>query len=288
VVPATLAAIHVHPIKSCRAIGLDHVEVTERGLADDRTFQVVDADGNPITQRQAPVLATVQPEIVDGGLVVNADGKPSLDVANPAGNDSTANSLLGVPVQVGDAGDEVADWFTSLLGVPARLVGMSPDSVYKLPLPGLDVSIGFVDAAQVVVANSASSDWLAARASEPFGVDRFRPNLTVDAVEAWEEDTWREFSIGRTRLGMGLAWPRCAIPQVDQVDGSRHAEPAKVLRAHRWCSDASNADEVVRGLLEGNALFGIACSIAPVGETIAVGDEVVIHETGDRVIDAPA
>ena len=85
----------------------------------------------------------------------------------------------------------------------------------------------------------------------------------------------------------GLAWPRCAIPQVDQLDGSRHKEPAKVLRRHRWCSDARLAPEALRPLLEGNALFGIGCSIEPAGATLAVGDEVQVHQRGEPVIPAP-
>ena len=57
---------------------------------------------------------------------------------------------------------------------------------------------------------------------------------------------WRDFSIGDARLGLGLAWPRCSMPQVDQVDGSRHHEPAKVLKAHRWCADASSTGDALR------------------------------------------
>jgi uncharacterized protein YcbX len=148
------------------------------------------------------------------------------------------------------------------------------------------MSLSWADAASVLVANSASLEWLNDRANEPFGMDRFRPNLTVGA-EPWVEDTWRDFSIGAARLSHGLAWPRCAIPQVDQVTGSRHKEPAKVLRSHRWCSDAASVGEALRPLFEGNALFGIGCSAHPVGTMIAVGDRVNVHESGARIIPAP-
>jgi uncharacterized protein YcbX len=127
------------------------------------------------------------------------------------------------------------------------------------------------------------------RAAESFGMDRFRPNLTVDA-DPWVEDTWRDVSIGAARLGVGLAWPRCAIPQIDQIDGTRHREPAKVLKAHRWCSHAPSVPAALRPVLEGNALFGIACSVDDTNEpgaTVAVGDEVIVHRTGPRIIDAP-
>ena len=41
-----------------------------------------------------------------------------------------------------------------------------------------------------------------------------------------------------TSLTAELPWPRCAVPQVDQVSGQRHKEPALALKAHRWCTEA--------------------------------------------------
>ena len=155
-------------------------------------------------------------------------------------------------------------------------------------IAGIDMPLSWADACSVLVVNSASLRWLDERSSEPFGMDRFRPNLTIDADEAWIEDTWRDFSIGAARFGLGIAWPRCAIPQVDQIDGTRHKEPAKVLKQHRWCSDAASTDEALRPLLEGSALFGIGCDARPEGAEISVGDELTVHETGARTIPAPA
>jgi hypothetical protein len=61
-----------------------------------------------------------------------------------------------------------------------------------------------------------------------------------------------------------------------------------VLKQHRWCSDAASAGEALRPLFEGNALFGIGCSVRPVGAMVAIGDKVTVHETGDRLIPAPS
>jgi uncharacterized protein YcbX len=283
----TLTAIHVYPVKSCGAVSLDRSEISRTGLQGDRLFQVVGTDGNPVTQRQHPELATVRPTFTNDGLALEADGRSQLDVAMPTANDTTANSLLGVPVPAGDAGDDAAAWFTDLLGDPVRLVAMTEHSEYRLPVPGIDMMLSWADACSVLVANSASLAWLNERSSEPFGMDRFRPNLTVDADGAWVEDTWRDFSIGAARFRLGIAWPRCTIPQVDQVDGSRHKEPAKVLKHYRWCSDASAVDEALRPLVEGNTLFGIGCSVEPDGALISVGDEIRVHDRGGPIIPAP-
>lgn len=283
----TLTAIHVYPVKSCGAVTLDRVEITPTGLRGDRLFQVVDTDGNPVTQRQHPTLATVRPALSDVALTLDADDRTALTVAIPTTNDTTVNSLLGVPVEAGDAGDDASNWLSDLLGAPVRLAAMTEDSEYRLPVPGVDMRLSWADAASLLVVNSASLRWLNDRADEPFGMDRFRPNLTVDAGEPWVEDTWRDFSVGAARLGLGLAWPRCAIAQVDQVDGSHHTEPAKVLKKHRWCSDAASAGDALRPLFEGNALFGVGCSVHPAGAVIAIGDEVDVHERGARIVPAP-
>jgi uncharacterized protein YcbX len=284
----TLAAIHIYPVKSCRAVPLERAAITRTGVQGDRMFQVVDTDGNPVTQRQHPALATVQPMLTDDELELAADGRTALQVGIPTASDTTVNSLLGVPVEAGDAGDEAAGWFTDLLGSPVRLVAMTGHAEYRLPIAGIDMPLSWADACSVLVANSASLQWLHERSSEPFGMDRFRPNLTIDADEPWIEDTWRDFSIGAARFGLGIAWPRCAIPQVDQIDGTRHKEPAKVLKQHRWCSDAASAHEALRPLLEGSALFGIGCTARPEGAEISVGDELTVHDSGARTIPAPA
>ena len=193
--------------------------------------------------------------------------------------------MLGLPVEVGDAGDDVGAWFSGLLGESVRLVAMTEQT--ELVVPGFDFRTSLADAAPVLVANGASASWLAERASEPFGIDRFRPNLTVSGVEAWDEETWRAFSIGEAELGLGLAWPRCAIPQIDQHTAVRHKEPAKVLREHRWCAEGTVEDPMLAGVLEGNGLFGIACTIGAPGAVVRVGDPVVVSDRGEPILAPP-
>lgn len=281
-------AIHVHPVKSCRAVAVDRVRVERTGLAGDRLFQVVDEAGDPITQRQHPRLARVQPVLLDSGLVLEADGMTPVRVPLPDSNDVVVRSLLGSEVSAADAGDEAARWFTEMLGVPSRLVTMTESSRNRLAVPGLELETSFADAAAALVVTTASYRWLAARADEPFGIDRFRPNLTVGGTEPWAEDTWRRLVIGGIGFGGALAWPRCAIPQIDQQTGERHREPARVLRRHRWCSEAAGVDSGLRGFVEGNALFGVGAWIENAGGTVAVGDEVVVEETGAPIIPNPA
>ena len=52
-----LASVHIYPLKGCRAVDLDQAVVEPWGLAGDRRWLLVDADGQFLTQREHPALA---------------------------------------------------------------------------------------------------------------------------------------------------------------------------------------------------------------------------------------
>ncbi len=293
-----LARIFIHPVKSARRVELDEVAVTAHGLAGDRLYQVVDATGDPITQRNNRLMALLGARYVGGDaserlgtpLELSAPGVEPVVVDPPAQIDRAVRSLLGEDVGAADCGDDAARLLTDLLGEPARLAAFTADSVRPSRLfRGAEVT--FVDAAPVLVANQRSVEDLERLAGERFGIERFRPNLVVTGAPPWAEDTWADFAVGEAQLAVRVPWPRCAVPQIDQDTAERHREPAVVLRKHRWCDDAGEAypdRPGMRGMLEGNALFGVACSIEPSGAVLRVGDPVSVASTREPVLAAPA
>jgi hypothetical protein len=283
-----VSAIHLHPIKSCRRVDVTSATVSATGLQDDRDWQV-SSGMTPMTQRQHPVMATVQPVPIDGGLRISAPGRRPIEVERPSEADTVTGSLVGVKVAVGDAGDAAAAWFSDLLGADVRLMARAPASHLAIPEP-IDVfgqPIAFGDVAPVLVTNTASFRWLANRASEPFGMERFRPNLVIDTDQPFAEDTWIRFRLGGAGLRHGVIWPRCPIPQIDQETGERHREPARVLRTHRWCTSAPELALGVRTMVENHAVFGVGCSIGPPGAVVSVGDELLVEETAPAVLAPP-
>ena len=56
---ASIAALFVYPVKSCRGIALDFARLAERGLEHDREWMIVDGDGRFVTQRDVPRLALI-------------------------------------------------------------------------------------------------------------------------------------------------------------------------------------------------------------------------------------
>lgn len=277
-----VSSLQIHPIKACRGVRVERATVNAYGLAGDREWQLVDADGAFVTQRTQPSLARVEATTVDGGVVVRAEGMTDLEVPRPAVADITTTTFTG-DVPVGDAGDTAADWFSAFLGAPVRLVGMAPGYERRFgDVFATEMNLG--DACPLLVVNEASHRFLAERAKEPFGLDRWRTNVAIDGAEPWAEDTWGTIRVGAATVTCVMPWPRCAVPQVDQLDGSRHTEPAAVLKAHRWCVEVPAGTPLEQMMLPGNALFGMASSIEPVGAEIVVGDEVEVVSTVEPLL----
>ena len=284
----SVAAIHIHPIKSCHRIEVDSATVSSTGLEGDRLWQV-SADGQPVTQRQKTVLATVVPELIRGGLRLRAPGRPVIEVEHPSVNDTTTHSLIGQSVGVGDAGEEAAAWFSALVGERVRLHACTAESDHRAPKP-IDLfgqPLSFADLAPVLVTNTASLAWLVERAAEPFDMARFRPNIVIDTDEPFAEEGWANFALGPCELRHGMVWPRCPIPQVDQESGQRHREPAVVLKAHRHVTSAPDVPDPIRGIVEGSSVFGVGCAIGPIGSTIRVGDQLTVNQPMEPLLAAP-
>lgn len=285
----TVTSLHIHPIKSCRRVEVDSVTASPTGLAGDREWQVISGI-KPVTQRSNKRLALVSAEPIEGGLRLATPGHPTIEVERPVAADTTSGSLIGVKVDAGDAGDRAARWFSEILDEDVRLVAMPTGGTLTQPaeLDVFDQPIAFNDLSPVLVANTASHAWLAERASEPFPIDRFRSNIVVETDQPFAEDTWAAFRIGQSELRQGVIWPRCAVPQVDQESGERRKEPAGVLKAHRWCTAAPELPEVVRSIVVNKGIFGIGCSIGPVGAEVAVGDTLTVDEVMTPIMPNPS
>lgn len=55
---------YMYPIKSCRGVRLGSVQITAKGIKNDRTWMFADAQGNFITQRRFSRLALMTPKLL--------------------------------------------------------------------------------------------------------------------------------------------------------------------------------------------------------------------------------
>lgn len=235
----TLAGLHVYPVKSCRGIALEEALVTETGLEHDREWMVVTPEGRFLTQRELPRLALVGTRLERRSLWLSAPHAAPLEM--PLGHAGAPASVLVWRDHCAalDAGDAAARWLGDLLEREVRLVRFDATQrrLSDAAWTGADRAYAqFADGYAMLAISTASLDDLNSRLPQPLPMNRFRPNLVLDGLTPYGEDTLGEFRIGgQVRLRAVKPCMRCAITTTDQdtgaVDG---AEPLRTLKTYRW------------------------------------------------------
>jgi uncharacterized protein len=270
-----IAALHLHPVKSCGGVAVDEALVIETGLEFDRAWMLVDAAGEMLTQRDLPTLALVKPTLRHHDLILRAPGMLALHLALDRVEAATRARVWGDEVKAYDMGALAAQWFSDFCGTPLRLVRFDPEQrrLSDRRWTGtVEAENAFSDGFPLLVANRASladlNARLAARGAAPVGMERFRPNLVLEGLAAWEEDHVDLLSIdtpdGPLRLKLVKPCVRCTIPGVDPATGVQGTEPGDTLAGFR--ADAR---------VDGGITFGVnAIVLDGVEHTLRVGQAV--------------
>ena len=243
-IDCSIAALYLHPIKSCAGIAVDEVLLIETGLQLDRAWMVVDADGNMLTQRQWPRLALVRPTLRGDDMVLRAPGMLALHVSLDAVEAPTRVRVWDDEVKAYDMGNLAAQWFSDFLGQRLRLVRFDPEQkrLSDRKWTGeLAAENAFSDGFPLLVASSASladlNQRLAARGHGAVAMERFRPTLVLDGLQAFDEDQLDEIDIaadgGPVRLKLVKPCARCIMPNVDLQTAEVGHEPGDTLAGFR-------------------------------------------------------
>ena len=295
---AQISALWVFPVKSCAGISVPQAVLTPTGLAHDRAWMVVDAEGEMLTQRELPRMALIQPELVYVDevlteLVLHATGMAALHVSATTVHSSPRNPVKvhvwSDSVSAVDMGAQASDWLTAFLGNsfgPLRLVRF--DDAHHRPssanwTQGLPSSNQFSDGFPLLVSSTASLDELNTRlqATGEAAVDmrRFRVNVVLGhaagqaaSVLAHDEDRIGTLTIQTQDAAGGQALqlqpvkpcPRCPIPNIDPDTAQANTAVSDTLQTYR--QDAR---------VDGALTFGMNClPVAGIGQVLHVGQRV--------------
>jgi uncharacterized protein len=242
----TISELFIYPIKSCGGIALREARLLATGLEFDRCWMVTDPAGAMLTQRAYPRMALIEVEIGDDALIIRAPGMSELrtplspaQLNAPRKVETTVWSDAAYGL---DTGDICAEWFSAFLGLPARLLRFDPehervvDADYTASVGG--ATTFFADGFPLLVIGQASLDDLNTRLSRKgapaIPMNRFRPNLVLTGLDAYEEDYVETLSIGgetntpnmQPGVQLQLVKPcsRCPMPTVDQAKGAPDPE----------------------------------------------------------------
>ncbi len=281
----SILSLHTYPVKSCGSITHTQIGVSATGLAHDREWVVIDADGHFLTQRVHPRMALIQPALDATALFLNAPEMPTLRISlrSPeAQRPAVPLKIWNSPTLGQDEGELAGRWFSDYLGLPCRLYRTHPEARRivdprrvtewraRNAVPEIfpeEHLVGFADGFPFLIANQASLDdlnaRLLARGQEAVNMARFRPNIVIQGLEAYEEDYVSSLQVGPLTLALVKRCPRCPVPNVDPQTGEVGAEPMATLQSYRS--------------FESGVLFGVNAVIAGTqpASVLSVGDRLV-------------
>jgi uncharacterized protein YcbX len=266
---ATVAALNIYPVKSCRGIALEAARLGAAGFDDDRHWMLVRPGGRFVTQRELPRMALIGTAVDAGALKLAAPGMPALSVARDAGADSLEVTVWKFTGRGIDCGDAAAAWVSKYLDTPLRLVRFDPGTLRECSAEWTKDTRAvteFSDGYPILVISRASLADLNSRLPQALPMERFRPNLVIDGVGAYEEDRIHELRAGGVTLRLVKPCTRCSITTTDQQAGAVDGvEPLATLKTYRF-------DRELRGVLFGQN----AIPVVGIGQTLRVGQPLEV------------
>lgn len=276
---AILSEINLYPVKSCGAMSVLEATLTSAGLSVDavydREWMVISDDGLCLTQREHPRMALITPRLKADVLELRAPGMLRLEVAlglpDPADEQTREVTVWDDTMLAYDCGDTCAAWFSNAIGTACRLVRFHATATRYASAKwtgGVQAPTLFSDGFPLLLVGSASLDDLNEKLKgagrETIPMNRFRPNLVIDGIEAFEEDYAEAFTMGQASLKPVKPCPRCPMPSVDQATGVVGPDPLDILGTYR-----------TKPALDDAICFGMnAIVTAGEGERLHVGQAV--------------
>jgi hypothetical protein len=208
-------------------------------------------------------------------LRVSAPGLPELvlDLAHDPAAAPRQVAIWDDVVSAADCGDAAAEWFGKALGVACRLVRFRPGVVRPTSTRwtgGVPAETRFADGYPLLLIGAASlvdlNARLVAAGRAPLPMNRFRPNLVVDGIEAFEEDFVESFEADGIALSPVKPCARCPIPSIDQATGVPGPDPLDILQAYR-----------ANPRMTGAVCFGMNVIVtAGIGAVLRVGQQLEV------------
>lgn len=232
-----VSEIWIYPIKSLRGVRCEKASVMKKGLENDRRWMLIDEDGMFMTQRSMPQMALFQVSFENGKVSVlhRKNGSAHSFTAGHHEISAVKAQLWEDSVDVNEVSKETSAWFSDQLQMNCRLVYFPEENDRGVASdyagPGEHVSLA--DGFPFLIIGQASLDDLNTRLPEPVSINRFRPNFVFIGGRPYEEDTWKNFSIGVNRFQGVKNCSRCTLTTVNPETGEKGVEPLRTLSAYR-------------------------------------------------------
>jgi uncharacterized protein YcbX len=265
---ATVARISIAPVKGLALVERDAVMLERTGVAANRRFHIVDADGRRYNQLRNGALVQIRQEYDGNKLTLRfpdgAEAEDEIVLGEDIATDFYGRRVDGNVVE-GPWSAALSEW----AGRPLRLVQSAPGAA-------VDRGRGHVS-----MVSRASLEELGRHSGQSSAVDgrRFRMLFELDGCAAHEEDEWvkRTLRIGEAVVRIRGDVGRCAITTQNPDSGVPDFDTLRTIKAYRH----ETANEKGKRHLP----FGVYGEVVEPGR-VAVGDEVEVAEL--TLLDTPA
>lgn len=231
-----ISSIYVYPIKSLGGVSLLKSEVTERGLALDRRWILVDENNVFLTQRNISEMAKFELHIKTDCLIVNFELE---EIKIPYLQTSQNKQIITIwddkveAIQVGKIFD---DWFSERLKIKCKLFYQPDYSIRKIDEKYCKTGkehTSLSDGYPILITSEASLADLNSKCPEFIEMIRFRPNIVVSNSKAFEEDNLKKFKVGNTQMYGVKLCARCSLTTINPKTLEKNKEPLLTLSTYR-------------------------------------------------------
>jgi len=233
-----LSGIFVYPVKSLAGISANSWPVTEKGFQHDRKWMIIDNDRQFLSQRKLPKMALIKTALTDQNLILSAPDMDDLSLPlEPVDGQIINSTIWHDQCDARSVSIEADQWLSDFLKQDCRLV-YQPDEIIRPVDPNYAQptdKVAFSDGFPFLIISENSLVALNHEMQLNLPMSRFRPNLVISGCSAYEEDSWREISIGAINFRLPKPCSRCAIPAIDPETAQIGKEPLTTLnRTRKW------------------------------------------------------
>ena len=274
---ARVEALSLYPIKGCRGFAVSTATLATTGLEvagiGDREWVVVDDHNEFVSQRELPKMAQIETRLTADSLRLRAPGMLQLDVPFESEGEVLKVRVWNDEIAAVTQGEIADAWFSQFLGSRCRLMRFDPEAhrISNQKYTGvLAAPYKFADAFALLVCSTASltdlNARLVAKGQAAITLERFRPNIVLSGVEAFEEDYIDDMTIGDAVLRAVKPCTRCTVPNVDPATGDVGLEPGATLASYRNDTRAGGITFGVNAIVESGS-----------GSQLSAGDTAQIN-----------
>ncbi|MCB9026463.1 MAG: MOSC domain-containing protein [Bdellovibrionaceae bacterium] len=234
---AQVASLHIYPIKSCKGISVDQLEVNDRGPLWDRNWVLVSDQGQFLSQRQFPELSQVEVFLEEDYIKFGLPSMGYLKIPIDACGEKKEFQLWGEGSYGYEVSAEASEWFSAYLKSPCHF--LSSSGIYSRKSSSKrshSSSLVYADGFPFLVVSQASLDLLNKNLENQniqVEMSRFRPNIVLTNLEAHQEDQLGQFKIGELKFQAVKDCPRCVIVNIDPDNSNVNPKVFKTLAKYR-------------------------------------------------------